>query len=70
MDTGAGSRGSGNANKNKEKGTLQRMLLPKRNLDEQIEIAENFSNFDTKNTNYFLRKEQLEDLFGPFSTNS
>lgn len=39
------------------------MLLPKPNLDKQIEILGNFSNIDTTNTNYFFRKEQLEDLF-------
>ncbi|MEH2146207.1 restriction endonuclease subunit S [Nostoc sp.] len=39
------------------------MLLPKPNLDKQIEIGENFSNIDTKNSNYFLPKEQLENLF-------
>lgn len=44
-------------------GTLQRMLVPKPNLDEQIEIAEILSKIDTKSTISLLKKEQFQDLF-------
>lgn len=44
-------------------GTLQRMLVPKPSLDEQIEIAKILLNIDTKKSNSLLQKEQLQNLF-------
>jgi type I restriction enzyme, S subunit len=44
-------------------GTLQRMLVPKPTIDEQIEIVKILSNIDAKVNVFLLKKEKLQDLF-------
>lgn len=44
-------------------GTLQRMLVPKPDIDQQEKIANIAAYLDAKVDNFFLRKEKLKDLF-------